>query len=146
VFTAAASVSNALAVGVGNLDEEGCWHLAAASLAPLPGSGKDDGGGQVDDEEMEALMARAEKLEEGVAAKFTERLEKRNSAEARWLQLSRQSGTTSDKARCPFLICCELTSHRLGGGYSQRYSLSPSSMCQWGRRGQSVCGRKGNNT
>lgn len=86
-------------MGVGNLDEEGCWHLAAAALEPLPPPPKGGAKQELDDSELDALMARAEKLEEGVAARFTERLEKRNSAEARWLQLSRQSGTTADKVR-----------------------------------------------
>ena len=78
----------------------------SAGLPALPGADADgdEEEEELDEDEEEELRAHAEALEASAADAFTKRLGKRNSAEAKWLQLSRSSGTTSDRVAALTLL------------------------------------------
>lgn len=79
--------------------------MAAEGLKPLPQVDEDVG--EEEEGREEQLRSQAEKLEATAAEAFNARMAKRSSAESRWLQLSRSSGTASDRVAALTLLVQE---------------------------------------
>lgn len=82
-------------------DDGNIWYEAAALLPPVP---LPSSSAEPDLDLVEKLRQEGEKLMEAEAASFERELEKRNSADFKWLQQVKRSGTTADKVAAMTLM------------------------------------------
>ena len=82
-------------------DDGNVWFEASALLPPVPLSSS---AAEPDFDLVEKLRQEGEKLLEAEASSFERELEKRNSADYKWLQQVKRSGTTADKVAAMTLM------------------------------------------
>ncbi len=104
-------------------DEPNIWFEAAAALPALEASAL--AAPALDEDAAEVKRQEAERLLEHEAEVFEKDLQKRNAADARWLQQVRKAGTTQDKIAAMTLLVQVRMEHVTGWQSCMHASHAP---------------------